>query len=192
MESARKQEIIAEAAQLFATRGYHATSMRDLAKALALQGGSLYSHIDSKEELLWLIVDEAASQFLAMLHAVTASDTPPEATLRDAVRGHVGVIANDLAAATVYFHEWRFLTEPRRSAFLARRRDYEARFRQIVAAAVVDSPAVDPKWATTLILSATNWLYQWYDPAGPLPPDELADRYITMLFHGILMPQPVP
>jgi hypothetical protein len=110
--------------------------------------------------------------------------------LRDAVRAHVRVITGNLDAATVYFHEWRYLGEPRYSEFLARRRRYEQLMRGLVADAVTsgDFLRVDPKWATLLILSATNWLYQWYDPGGSLAPDEIADRFIELIFQGLLQP----
>lgn len=187
VESERKSQILDTAARLFSVRGYHATSMRDLAAALDLKGGSLYSHISGKEELLWRILERAADTFLAAIAPFRHGEGPAEERLQGALRAHVRVIADNLDAATVYFHEWKFLGEPQRSTFLARRHEYEEAMRALVAAAVVEGSfqRVDPKWATLLILSAANWLYHWYDPAGPLSPDEIADRFIAMLFQGL-------
>lgn len=188
MQSERKAQILDTAEQLFAERGYHATSMRDLARAVELQGGSLYSHISGKEELLWRILERAADDFNAAITPIVASDSAPIEKLRAAIHAHVRVVANNLDAATVYFHEWKFLGDPQRSVFLQRRNHYEQTLRALVAEAVAagNFREVEPKWATLLILSAANWLYQWYDPDGPLSPDEIADNFIEMIFQGLL------
>lgn len=190
MESERKIQILDTAERLFSERGYHATSMRDLAAELDLKGGSLYSHIAGKEELLWRVLERAADDFRAAIRPFAEGSEPPEWRLRGAICAHVRVIAENLDAATVYFHEWKFLGEPQRAEFLERRREYEATMRGIVTEARTSGAFrdVEPKWATLLILSAANWLYHWYDPSGPLAPDEIADRMITMIFEGLQLP----
>lgn len=187
MVSERKVQILDTAERLFSERGYHATSMRDLAGALDLKGSSLYSHIRSKDELLWLILERAANEFLASITPFTTSSDPPAIRLRAAIHAHVQVVANNLDAATVYFHEWKFLREPQRSLFLASRREYEQAMRLLVTECVQSGEfrAVEPKWATILILSPVNWLYHWYDPSGALSSDEIAEHLIQMLFQGL-------
>ncbi len=184
----RKEQIIETAARLFSQRGYHATSMRDLARELDLKGASLYSHISGKEEILWLILERAARQFLDAIEPIAASDMPPLEKLRAAIRSHVRVVTGDLAAATVYFHEWKALQGERRAQFLEWRRRYEHLLQGIVeegmAAGVLD-PHADPKFATLLILSVVNWLYQWYRPEGPLSPDEIAERFTALILDGL-------
>lgn len=187
----RKTQIIETAAQLFSERGYHATSVRDIAAALDLQGGSLYAHIQSKEEVLWLIVERAAEQFFNAIRPLVASDIPPDEKLRRAVHAHIRVITDDLAAATVYFHEWRFLDEDHRNTFLEQRREYENLWRQMVREAMEAGVLRDdeePKYMTLLILSAMNWLYHWYRPDGPLSPEEIAERFWRMLLEGLRSP----
>lgn len=183
----RKSQIIHTAARLFSRHGYHNTSVRDIARELDLQGGSLYSHIDGKEAVLWDILDRAADEFLHTIRPIAMADAAPAEKLRAAIHAHVGVITDDLAAATVYFHEWRFLSEPRRSEFLTRRNEYEDSMRGIVEEGIAagEFQNVDPKFATLLILSAVNWIYQWYRPDGALSPDEIADRFIGLLFSGL-------
>lgn len=189
MTEDRKEQIYETATHLFARRGYNGASMRDIARALDLQGGSLYSHIAAKEELLGTILDRAAEQFLAAITPIASGDLPPAAKLRAAVHAHVEVVTANLEAATVYFHEWKFLTGARREAFLARRRQYEQLMRSIVVegiAAGVFRPEVDPKFATLAILSLVNWLYTWYDPEGELSPAEIADTFLRLLLNGLL------
>lgn len=195
MAEDRKEQIYETAAQLFATRGYNGASIRDIARELDLQGGSLYSHIATKEQLLWTILDRAADQFLDTIEPIAASTLPPEEKIRAAVRAHVGVIAANPEAATVYFHEWKFLTSPRREQFLARRRRYEQAMRSIIAEGIdagAFRPETDPKFATLAVLSIVNWLYTWYDPEGPLSPTEIADTFLSLLFNGLLVQEAMP
>nr|WP_290668458.1 TetR/AcrR family transcriptional regulator [Ardenticatena sp.] len=187
----RKTQIIEAAAQLFSERGYHTTSVRDIAAALDLQGGSLYAHIQSKEELLWLIVERAAEQFFNAIRPLAVSDIPPDEKLRRAVHAHIRVITDDLAAATVYFHEWRFLDEDHRNTFLEQRREYENLWRRMIREAMeagVLRNDEDPKYMAILLLSAMNWLYHWYRPGGPLSPEEIAERFWRMLLEGLRSP----
>ncbi len=190
----RKEEILATAERLFSERGYHATSMRDIAAALGLKGGSLYSHIKGKEELLWWGLDRAARQFQDIQVRFDADSAPAVERLRGAIRAHIRIVANNLPAATVYFHEWRFLPEgPERLDFLARRNSYEEWMRQLIESARAEgqfAPGIDSKWATLLILSAANWLYQWYNPQGVLSAEEIADRFTEIIFNGLIHGQP--
>jgi TetR/AcrR family transcriptional regulator, cholesterol catabolism regulator len=195
----RKEQILETAERLFSERGYHATSMRDIAAALDLKGGSLYSHIKGKEELLWWSLERAASQFQGVKEQFDGGNLPAMERLRGAIRAHIRIVANNLPAATVYFHEWRFLPEgAERESFLARRNLYETWMRQLVDAARSEghfAPSVESKWAALLILSASNWLYQWYNPQGQLSSDDIADRFTDLIFNGLThgtTPLPVP
>src|SRR5215210_9523270 len=121
----RKEQIYSTARSLFSERGYHATTVRDIARELNMQGGSLYAHIVSKEDVLWEIVSRAAGQFLGAVEPIMQSDVSPAVKLREMVRAHVGVIADNLADATVFLHEWKFLGEERRALIAERRDRYE-------------------------------------------------------------------
>jgi AcrR family transcriptional regulator len=184
----RQTQITATAERLFRQKGYLATTMREIAGSLGVRGASLYSHIDGKEELLWAIAWRAAGEFFAALEPVAASGEAPETKLRRAVVAHVGVVARNLDAAAVYFHEWRHLGPRRRAQFARRRDEYEALFRSILRSGVqagVLAP-VDEKFAALLVLSALNWTYQWYKPDGPLTAEEVGNLIADMLLHGLL------
>src|SRR3954469_21009044 len=98
---------------MFSRQGYHATTMRDIARELNLQGGSLYAHIESKEDVLWEIVERAAREFLSAARPLAVGAAPPSERLRAMLRAHVEIVARNLSDATVFFHEWRFLAQPR-------------------------------------------------------------------------------
>src|ERR1700756_4729171 len=103
--SARRAELTRAAARLFAQKGYHGTSVGDLADALGLQKGSLYAHIDSKAELLWEVAREGAEAFHAALDTVP-DEGPVLERIRAALRAHLRVVADQLDIATVFVREW--------------------------------------------------------------------------------------
>ena len=185
----RKEQIYSTARSLFSQRGYHATTVRDIARELNMQGGSLYAHIESKEDVLWEIVNRAADQFLGAVEPIMASDKSAPEKLREMVRAHVKVVADNLADATVFLHEWKFLGEERRNAIAARRDRYEGLYRHVVEEGIRSSefaPA-DPKMAALLVLSAVNWMPQWYKPSGPLSPTEVADMFSELILKGLVV-----
>src|SRR6266516_1926848 len=126
----RRNELARQAARLFAEKGYHGTSMGDLAQAMGVQKGSLYSHTGSKQELLYETMREGADAFHAALDAIPES-LPPTEKIRRALRAHLAVVAGQLDVATVFVREWRYLEGDRRDRFLGERRRYEERFRAL-------------------------------------------------------------
>src|ERR687892_896361 len=111
---ARRDQILEASARLFSERGYHATSMREIGEATGMLAGSLYAHIEGKEDLLFGIVQRAAGAFLDGVEAVRDSKASAEEKLRRAMRAHVEVVAGDLEAARVFHHEWRAPARRRR------------------------------------------------------------------------------
>jgi TetR/AcrR family transcriptional regulator, cholesterol catabolism regulator len=178
----RRDQILEAAARLFSERGYHATSMRDLGEATGMLAGSLYAHIDGKEDLLFGIVQRAAEAFLGGVEAVRESDAAPEEKLRQAMRAHIEVVAGDPEAARVFHHEWRALKGRRRTEVRRLRRRYEEVWDEIVR----DLPGTtDRRSARLLVLSAANWTYTWYRPDGPMSPRQVADRFTDLLLEGL-------
>lgn len=183
--SARREELTRIAARLFAERGYQSTSLADLAEALGVQKASLYHHIASKEDLLWDVAWEGAEAFHAGLDAVPA-EAPAAERIRLALRAHLAVVGQQLDVATVFVREWRHLEGDRRDLFLAERRRYEERIRELFRAGVEESQLqtdLDVSTAALLFLSAANWAYTWLRP-GPRT-DELADRLYAVLLDGM-------
>ena len=181
----RKEELSRQAARLFAEKGYHGTSIGDLAEAMGVQKGSLYSLTDSKQELLVAVARDGATAFHAALDRVP-DDAPPLERIRVALRGHLATVAAQLDAATVFTREWRFLEEPERSVFLAERRRYEARWHELLRDASERGALradLDVDAAVLLVLSAANWAYTWIRPGADT--DALADRFFAALLDGV-------
>jgi AcrR family transcriptional regulator len=183
----RRQQIENVASALFRERGYAATTVRDIARALDLQGGSLYAHVASKEDVLWSIVERAADRFDAAVGPIVDDRLPAADRLRGMVRAHVTVITDDLGNASSFLHEWRFLSAERRDEVAARRDRYEQRFRRVISdgAAAGDFASLDERLAATWILSALNGIATWYRPDGALSAETIADRYSDLILNGL-------
>jgi TetR/AcrR family transcriptional regulator, cholesterol catabolism regulator len=183
--SARRRELTREAAKLFAQKGYHGTSIGDIAQALGVQKASLYAHIASKEDLLYETMREGADAFHAALDAIPDDATVPE-KIRLALRGHLRVVAEQLDVATVFVQEWRYLEGERRDEIVAERRRYEERIRDLFREGREHSELradLDEGIAALLLLSAANWAYTWLQPGRDT--DEIADRFYALLVDGM-------
>ena len=184
----RRAQIDRTATALFRARGFAATSMRELATELGLEAGSLYSHIKSKEEILHRVCFGLAEEFFAGFDAATvAATTPIAAQLRQAIEAHVRVLTRDSAASVVFLHEWRHLSEPAHTEFLALRDRYEGSFRQLIQHGIATGElhAPDAAFAALTLLASLNWLPAWYRPDGKLAPDEIAHRLAEQLLNGM-------
>jgi AcrR family transcriptional regulator len=181
----RRAQLTREAAKLFAERGFHGTSMGDLADALGVQKGSLYSLTGSKQELLLETMRAGAQAFHAALDEVPER-APAVERVRAALRGHLRVVSEQLDVATVFTREWRYLEDAYRDEILAERRRYEERWRTLFEEGVASGGLridLDAGAATLLVLSAANWAYTWLRPGRDT--DELADRFTAILVDGI-------
>ena len=181
----RRSQIRAIAGHLFSRKGYHATSMRELARHLNLQGGSLYAHIQSKEELLLEVVRQAAERFQKVLEERPSGD--PVTRMKALVKGHLRVIAEELPRATVFFHEWKHLSPPLLEEAKALRRRYEEGVQAVVEEGVRAGVfrVENVRLATLFVLSALNWTYQWYRPDGPLSLEALAEAYAELVLKAL-------
>jgi TetR/AcrR family transcriptional regulator, cholesterol catabolism regulator len=192
VETGRRREIEDAASSLFHEFGYSGTSVRDIARAVDIQGASLYAHVTSKQDVLWSIVERMATRFESAAETVEAAD--PGATvfghgvqLIGLVRAHVGVVTDDLERASVFIHEWRAL-EPERRDQIARRRDaYEARLRATIVGGVAAGTfiEVDPTVTAAYILTALNGLVYWYRPLGRSSPREIGDTFADLSLRAV-------
>ena len=154
---------------------------------LDIRGPSLYSHVASKEDVLWAIVDRVASRFEAAADVAATEAADADDLLARLVRAHVLVVTVDVGQASVFIHEWRHLSDERRQAVLERRDAYEARFRSAIAGGIASGAfaLTDPALAATFLLTALNGIPTWYRPGGPTSPAQLADLYADLAVRSL-------
>lgn len=181
----KKSEIVEAAAYLFSTKGYHATTVRDIAERAGVLSGSLYAHIANKEALLLEIVRVAANQFTTALDPIVHSNLMINEKFTKAVRAHVGVITGSLDGARIYLDEKASFGDQGRQEVLDLRRAYEDLWQELIDQGIAGHAfqIEDPHLARLLVLSALNGIHHWYRPHGRLTPDIIAARYATWLLR---------
>ncbi|HVD10851.1 MAG TPA: TetR/AcrR family transcriptional regulator [Gaiellaceae bacterium] len=181
----RRAELSRHAARLFAEKGYHGTSVGDLAQALGVQKGSLYAHIGGKQELLYEAMREGADAFHHGLDRIP-EDLPVTERIRLALRAHLATVGDQLDVATIFVQEWRNLEGEHREEILGERRRYEDRIRALFREGRELGELrsdLDESVAALLFLSAANWAYTWLRPGADT--DDLADRFYALLVDGM-------
>jgi len=183
----RREQIEDVASALFSDRGYRATSMRDIARELDLQGGSLYAHIPSKEAVLASIVERAAERFHQAIQPIAQGPGSAAGRLRRMIDAHVRVVASSPQRAHVFLFEWVSLGEERREAVSRSRDAYEEQFTTVIAEGIASGELAhdDARMAAVFLLSAMNALAHWYRPDGPLGPEAIAEQYADLFLHGL-------
>jgi AcrR family transcriptional regulator len=185
--SNKQAEIMTAAIQLFQQKGYHATSMQDIADAVGLQKGSLYHYISSKDDLLVVIIQDAISQYNARLAEIKGLDLPVRRRLELAFRHHLEGIAENLGMLTIFLRESYALQKEQAAIIAQESQRYNAMFEALFAEGVASGEMrpLDPKLVTRTTLGACNWFYRWYRADGSLPLPALIDFFVDLLFHGI-------
>lgn len=171
-----REDVVRAAGRLFADRGYHGTSMRDLGKEVGLLGSSLYSHVASKQDLLVEVVEEGARLFEASAERALEIDGPASGRLEALIAGHVDVVIENIDVARTFLNEARMLDDGHRGRIVSARDHYENAFRTVIRDGVADgsfATGVDAKTASIFILSILNAIERWYRPEGELDRDAL-------------------
>jgi AcrR family transcriptional regulator len=185
-----RQEILRTAARLFQQRGYDATSMNDVAAALKLSKGGLYHHFQSKDEILFEIMNHAMEITQDRVIAPVRSIPDPEARLRALIRLHMEVVLSPRdREITVMLHENHPLPPALRKRINHRKKEY-VHFVESLIAEVQDTrkpkSTVSPRAAAFALLGMINWIYQWYKPEGNLQAHNLIPQFTDLLLGGIL------
>ena len=185
----READLLRAATRLFRERGFHDTSMQDLAEALGMNRGSLYHYIESKDDLLWSILTNALDLLTVRVEPMlTAAGVDPARRLADGIREHLRVAAEYADELSLIQIELRALGADRRREMIRRRNRYEelwrAALREGIAAGAFRADA-DVRLSVIGILSACNWFTQWYREDGPMGVDQIADGFIALFLQGL-------
>jgi TetR/AcrR family transcriptional regulator, cholesterol catabolism regulator len=185
----RREEVYAAALRLFREKGYHATSMQDIAAAVGLYKGSLYHYIGSKEDLLTRVFERGMGSLLAEVERI-AADTSlrPSTQVRLIVEAHVKAVSDNLDALTVYLHEWRALAGESLSTVQAQRTRYTQLVSEIVSRGVKLGEFRTPDVGITTLglIGMCNWVCQWYSPGGRLGPREIGRFFADLVLDGLV------
>jgi AcrR family transcriptional regulator len=184
----REDQLLETATRLFKEKGYHNTSMQDLADALGIQKGSLYYYIESKEELLQRLLESATSFLSFQIDEIYASDLPPAEKLCWVLENHAVMMMDHLDLVAVYLQEYRNLPPERLKEALAVRKHYEQVLMQIIKDGITigDFRPTNVKMAAFGLLGMVNWTHQWFSPEGPFTSREIAATLSDLALYGLV------
>jgi AcrR family transcriptional regulator len=185
----RHAELLKIAAELFAERGYAATTVRSIGQAAGMLSGSLYHHFESKEsmidEILWSFIDRT----LAAYEQVLAEELSPRLSFEQLLRVSLDSVVVDRSAILIYQNEARFLAEHPRFSYL---REAHSRFESIWTGVVqrgIDEgefrSSTEPKLVYRLVRDSIWTAPRWWRPNGPLGPMRIVEQYLAVLLDGI-------
>ncbi len=182
----RLDHLLAKAAIVFADKGFHSTTMRDLSRATGMSLAGMYYYVRNKDDLLFRIQERCFTDVLA--GARDAAEEPAvsaEERVSRFIRHHVEFFARHMAEMKVLSHEADSLAGERQATINELKRQYVELLLTLLEAAGEGGTAVDPRVAAYALFGMMNWMYTWYDPAGPVAPDDLAAQFATIYLRGV-------
>lgn len=188
----RLDDLLSNAAKVFAERGYHPTSMRDLSKETGVSLSGLYYYVDSKEELLFLIQQRSFGQVLDAAREALAEVSRPIDRLGAFIESHLDFFASHMSEMKVLSHESGSLT----GDFLAKVNDQKRQYTLLLMDILEElehsnGPAhLSRRVAAYSLFGMMNWIYNWYNPLGDIDIRVLAQN-MTRLFLGGYVGHPV-
>ena len=188
---ARFEEVVDAAAELFSERGYAATSIQEIADAVGLLKGSLYHYINTKEDLLYAVIQEAHQHTAALGYEALNMDGGATEKLTMIVHRHLRGAGANLAKVRVFYNEAGSLSPERLQEILADRDSYEHSLRKVIQAGQDEgafAPDLDPVLTSIAILAILNSVQQWFRPDGPRTIDEVVDTFTDLILRSVAPP----
>jgi AcrR family transcriptional regulator len=184
-----RDDILEAAANIFSERGFHATSMQDIAAAVCLQKASLYHHFASKQEILLALLDRALDLLIERLEKVISQPLPPEQKLRQAMLSYLETVATYQSLSAVLLLEHRSLEPELRARHVPRRDRFEHLWRELIEDGKEAGVfyCQDPSLAGRALLGVLNWTVTWYRSDGPRSAPEIAGQFAELFLRGLLI-----
>lgn len=185
-DGSRRRAVLEAAAALFDERGYHATSLRDIADEAGLAKATLYHYFRSKDELLYEIHEEWIELLTrAHLDHLERCDDPAE-QLRGVMRDILSIVQTRNSSVRVFFEEYKHLPTEQRARIKERRDRYSDLVRAVLERGVERGlfDIADLDLATFALFGICNWSYRWYKVGGRSSPEEVADYFYEILLRG--------
>ena len=186
-KQSKKELIIQEAALIFKQKGYSATSMRELAEKVGMEGASLYNHIRSKDEILEEICFKVANQYVSHISSIEDTNESNVQKLRDLIQLHVRMIIAEPNEVSVANNDWKYLSNDKKEQYKETRKSYEKSFANIIEQGMQNGEfkKMNVSVALFTMLSSLRWIELWYRPSRDITPQELEDDLKTLLMKGL-------
>lgn len=182
------RQILKTAARIFADKGYHRTSIRDIARETGMSLAGLYYYFSTKEELLSLIQEQCLLTLLEKWEESTDPRQPARQRLRKFVENHLGFFIHNMYEMKVMSHEDSSLTGSWEKKVLDLKRRYVKILMDLIEELQrgAKNKRLDLRVAAFSLFGMMNWIYTWYNPDRDVPLDGLIDQMLRIYFFGIL------
>jgi AcrR family transcriptional regulator len=181
-------QILQSACGIFAEKGYHHASVRDVAAATGVSPAGLYYYFRSKEELLFLILDHCLESLLDEVNLAAEGIADPRARLQVIIRAHLEYFAAHGSRMRVLAQEWEALSGDFRRDILGRQREYVATVIRTLKRIRPGTPRRELRASAMALFGMLTWTYQWYIPDRDLSSDELAAHFGKIFLEGFQSP----
>jgi AcrR family transcriptional regulator len=186
----RRDELLAVAADLFATKGYRNTTVRDIADAAGILSGSLYHHFDSKEQMVDEILRSFQDDLFGQYDEIVASDASPVAKLEQAIRVSFDAIDRHHSEVAIFQNDSAHLSMLEGFEYVAERhaqsRDLWIRLlREGVSSGDLRGD-LDVEVVYRFVRDGLWFSVNWYRPGGELSAADIADQFAAVLLQGVI------
>ncbi len=184
---ARKDEVIRVAARLFAAKGYHATTLDEIAEEMGVTKPALYYYIASKGDILQTIINRVMEP-MEQVCEVGQSNLQPKEKMEKIIRMLVQFAAERKETTLIAFEQANILPKRSQDALKRRQKEVERVVEQTLKEGVEQGcfTVSNVRMTCFAILSVSNWLYRWYQPGHDLKPIDIAGQFIKLLENGYL------
>jgi AcrR family transcriptional regulator len=182
-----RKEILDASAQIFSQKGYHGTSMQDIAGAVNLQKASLYHHVSSKQEILFELLNRGLYLLTDKVeHSINIACSPDE-NLREAIAAYLTALTEHQDVTSVLLLEYRSLEPQYLKRHVIERDRFEQLWRNLIESGVQEKifSCDDPSMAARALLGVMNWTVTWFRSDGPMSAGDIADQITDLYLLGL-------
>ncbi len=183
----RLEEVLQSAANIFFAKGFHATSIEDVARDVGMLKGSLYYYIKSKDDLLFRLLLAGIEDGDAFIAQQIDPEGDPVEQLERAIRAQIDYIIQNRVPFGLFLHEFDSLSGKRQHKLISVMSRYNSRFVELVRRGQEQGKLMEgePWIVVNGILGMCNWLYRWYDTDNVSDPGQVKRIFLRMLMQGI-------
>lgn len=190
-QQARRREVMAAATAVFSERGYRATSMSDIAAKLGMGKASLYHYVSSKEEVLIELYEDVLRENVIAARRIAGAESTARDALAELIADRVAYTCRNRELLRIFFEEDAELPARQQSRLISARHEYEQTLLDMVARGEDGGEftlTTTPQIFVNTVLGAANWTYKWFQPQGPLSPEELGSQMANILLATLRSP----
>lgn len=183
-----REDILSAAAQIISQKGYHGTSMQDIALAVNLQKASLYHHVTSKQEILFNLLNKGLDILIDKIEDAVDADAKPDENLRQAVCAYLETITENQELASVLLLEYRSLEHDYLIRHIHKRDHFENIWRDLIQEGVNEGAFIceHPSISARALLGVLNWTVTWFNHDGPMTAAMIAEQYSDLFLEGLI------